>query len=209
MRQHTWWGRGCGAALSGRLNDPVNQAIIRSCRNRHHTHSDPLVTLPADGSKVKIIRGPNIKPLPVKEPLTTGVDRAVKTGDHVTTDQITAGAAHAAALEYPAIAEYVFHPLDQSFCAWPAGGRWPDPGVKTTGRVPAANMRPCTFTWVLKQSWPNRLPGFTAPTWLISHSALVFSNPEQHNRIKQEDRLGFAMLKSSSKDEIIVINEIP
>jgi aconitate hydratase len=69
--------------------------------------------------QVEIIRGPNIKPLSVKEPLTSKLSGQVliKVPDNITTDHIIPGGAKVSTLRYniPAISEYTFERVDPSF----------------------------------------------------------------------------------------------
>jgi aconitate hydratase len=79
-----------------------------------------LSPLPPDlAEKMEVIRGPNIKPLPLKEPLPNKLTGSVliKLGDHVTTDHIIPGGAKVLPLRsnIPAISEYVFERVDPSF----------------------------------------------------------------------------------------------
>ncbi len=78
-----------------------------------------IISPPENSGKVEIVRGPNIKPLPLNNPLTGDLSMTLllKTGDHVTTDQIMPAGAGVLPLRsnIPAISEYVFAPLDQSF----------------------------------------------------------------------------------------------
>ena len=79
-----------------------------------------LAPLLADkAEETELIRGPNIKPLPVKEPLPNKLIGRVliKLGDHVSTDDILPGGSKVLALRsnIPAISEYVFENLDNSF----------------------------------------------------------------------------------------------
>lgn len=78
-----------------------------------------FLTPPADGSAVEIIRGPNIKPMPINDPLPQRVEAqvAIKRPDNVTTDDITpAGAAFSALRSnIPAISEITFGRVDPEF----------------------------------------------------------------------------------------------
>lgn len=76
--------------------------------------------LPIDlAEKVEVIRGPNIQPLPLKEPLPGKLAGRVliKLTDHITTDDIIPGGAKVLALRsnIPAISEYLFERMDPSF----------------------------------------------------------------------------------------------
>jgi aconitate hydratase len=72
-----------------------------------------------DTSSVKVIKGPNIKEVPVKEPLKGNIEAEVllKLGDNITTDDIMP--AGSAVLPFrsniPAISEFVFRNIDAGF----------------------------------------------------------------------------------------------
>ncbi len=69
--------------------------------------------------RIELIRGPNIKPLPLKGPLAKKLTGPVliKLPDHVTTDDILPGGARVLPLRsnIPAISEYVFERIDATF----------------------------------------------------------------------------------------------
>jgi aconitate hydratase len=74
-----------------------------------------------DTSSVKVTKGPNIKEVPVKEPLKGSIEAKVllKLGDNITTDDIMP--AGSAVLPFrsniPAISEFVFRNVDAGFSA--------------------------------------------------------------------------------------------
>ncbi len=72
-----------------------------------------------DGSGVEILRGPNIKPLPVNTPPgeTVAARVSLKAGDNVTTDDITPANAEFSSMRsnIPAIAEFAFSRYDPAF----------------------------------------------------------------------------------------------
>ena len=75
--------------------------------------NDNLFLLPPeDGSKVEIVRGPNIKPLPVAEPPEETLEAKVslKARDNVSTDDITPASAQFSSMRsnMPAMAQYAF-----------------------------------------------------------------------------------------------------
>jgi aconitate hydratase len=74
---------------------------------------------PHRAEKIEVILGPNIKPLPLKEPLPDKVTGRIliKLADNITTDDILPGGAKILPLRsnIPAISEYVFERLDPSF----------------------------------------------------------------------------------------------
>ena len=78
-----------------------------------------MIAPPADGSGVEILRGPNIKALPVFEPLPDKVvaEVALKVGDNITTDHIMPAGAQILPLRsnIPEIAKHVFIRVDPAF----------------------------------------------------------------------------------------------
>lgn len=82
--------------------------------------NDSLIVKPLkDGSKVKILRGPNIAPLPANNPLPNTLSGKVllKVGDNITTDHIMPAGAKILPLRsnIPKISEYVFEVVDPNF----------------------------------------------------------------------------------------------
>jgi aconitate hydratase len=74
---------------------------------------------PGKGEKIETIRGPNIKPVPLKEPLPKQLKGRIlaKVADNITTDDIIPAGAKVLPLRsnIPAISEYVFERIDPSF----------------------------------------------------------------------------------------------
>jgi aconitate hydratase len=109
------------AAVRGRITDPRELGP-------YPTFSLPEKYLPGDqriesprpaGSMIEIIRGPNIAPFPVFDPLPeTWRGRVLlKVGDNITTDHIMPAGAKILPLRsnIPAISEFVFHSVDAGF----------------------------------------------------------------------------------------------
>ena len=85
------------------------------------TEDDMIVRPRPEGeaSRIELIRGSNIKPLPLKGPLPERLSGQIliKVGDHVTTDDILPAGAKILALRsnIPAISEFTFENLDPGF----------------------------------------------------------------------------------------------
>ena len=84
--------------------------------------NDNMVAAPAsveDAPAVEILRGPNIKPFPVNQPLAESIECGVtlKVGDNITTDHIMPAGAKILPLRsnIPAISEYCFTVCDETF----------------------------------------------------------------------------------------------
>ncbi len=83
---------------------------------------DSMILPPApEGADVEIVRGPNIKPIPTRGPLSDVVEFEVllKVGDNITTDHISPAGAKYLPLRsnVPALAEHVFESIDPGFAA--------------------------------------------------------------------------------------------
>ncbi|MCS5697108.1 aconitate hydratase [Desulfofundulus thermocisternus] len=108
-------------ALTGRLTDPRELGIppVVALPEKFHV-DDRMILPPADNpDDVEIVRGPNIKPLPVAGPLPESIEGRVliKVGDNITTDHIMPAGARVLPLRsnIPAMSEYVFTAVDPSF----------------------------------------------------------------------------------------------
>ncbi len=114
----------CAAsALAGHIADPrelgAPPAIAEP--DTYFTDDAMVIVPPADGSRVEIVRGPNIAPLPKMEPLPDILEGPVllKVGDNITTDHIMPGGAQVLPLRsnIPAISEFTFSRVDPEFAA--------------------------------------------------------------------------------------------
>jgi len=116
-------------ALKGFIADPRalrKSAVIRLPKK--FTVDDKMVIKPKKGDKVEVLGGPNIKSLPIKEPLedTLSGPVLIKVGDNITTDHIMPAGSKILPLRsnIPKISEYVFSGVDPEFAerAKGAGG---------------------------------------------------------------------------------------
>ncbi|MBN2030451.1 aconitate hydratase [bacterium] len=112
------------AALTGEITDPRELDIPKTTvRMPEQFPIDDSMIIPPvkKGRDVKIIRGPNIQPLPVQKPLPNRIAGLVllKTEDNITTDHIMPAGAKILPLRsnIPAIAEHVFEVVDPTFAA--------------------------------------------------------------------------------------------
>jgi aconitate hydratase len=112
----------CAAtALRSVITDPrrLGESTIVEPLARYVTNDNMILPPAKDPDAVEIIRGPNIKPVPVAEPLLDTLQGRVllKVGDNITTDHIMPAGAQVLPLRsnIPAIAEYVFWRVDPEF----------------------------------------------------------------------------------------------
>lgn len=111
------------AALAGKLVDPRTLGEYRSVPMPDKFIIDDSMILPPaeNGAEIEIIRGPNIKPLPINEALPEEIEAPVilKVGDNITTDHIVPAGSKVLPLRsnIPAISEYTFSGIDPAFAA--------------------------------------------------------------------------------------------
>lgn len=118
------------SALNGRITDPREWGDFPTLPGTPPViiNDRMIITPPEEGGDVEIIRGPNIRPLPLNStpPDELPMKVLLKAGDHITTDQIMPAGAKILPLRsnIPAISEFVFAPLDENFArrAREAGG---------------------------------------------------------------------------------------
>ncbi|MCW3489391.1 aconitate hydratase [Dethiobacter alkaliphilus] len=109
------------SALTGKLADPRTLGDYKPVElPEKFLIDDSMIIAPAkDPDAVDVVRGPNIKPLPVNEelPETLTVDVLLKVEDNITTDHIMPAGAKILPLRsnIPAISEYVFSGVDAEF----------------------------------------------------------------------------------------------
>ncbi|MDQ1278947.1 MAG: aconitate hydratase [Thermoproteota archaeon] len=111
------------AAIFGKITDPRKLGEYpKVIWPKEFVIDDSMIISPSSKpSEVEIVRGPNIKPLPIRGSLETDLagEVLIKVGDDVSTDAIVPAGAAVMALRsnVPAISEYVFRPVDPGFVA--------------------------------------------------------------------------------------------
>ncbi len=111
------------AALSGVISDPRELGTPPEVKapKRFLTDDAGIIFPPEDGSDVQILRGPNIKPIPRREPMpeTLTGEVLLKVEDNITTDHIMPAGSRILPLRsnIPAISEHVFEAVDPDFPA--------------------------------------------------------------------------------------------
>lgn len=111
------------SALAGVLTDPRELGDMPEFKLPEvFTINDNMIVPPAaaeDMDSVEVLRGPNIKPFPVSEPLAGEIDArcSLKVGDNITTDHIMPAGAKILPLRsnIPKISEYCFAVCDEKF----------------------------------------------------------------------------------------------
>ena len=109
-------------AITGVITDPRDLGVPFKSVDipEKYVLDDRMFIFPEnDGSKVEIVRGPNIKPLPTRDRIANKISGKVllKVGDNITTDHIMPAGAKVLPLRsnVPAISQYVFEAIDPTF----------------------------------------------------------------------------------------------
>lgn len=108
-------------AITGKITDPreLGQYPEIAWPDRFVIDDSDILAPAKDPSKVEVIRGPNIKPLPLRNPMeqTLQGEVLIKVDDNISTDAIMPAGAKILPLRsnIPAISEYVFCWLDPDF----------------------------------------------------------------------------------------------
>ncbi len=112
----------CAAtALYGVITDPVilGEPIVIAPPSRYAVYDNMILAPSSDPESIEIICGPNIKPVPVANPVqdTMRYRILIKVGDNITTDEILPSGAKVLSLRsnVPAISEYTFMAVDPGF----------------------------------------------------------------------------------------------
>ena len=111
------------AAIYGKITDPRKLGNYPKVTwPKAFIIDDSMITPPpSKPEETNVVRGPNIKPLPLRGALESSLEGEVliKVADDVSTDTIMPAGASVMALRsnIPAISEYVFKPIDPSFVA--------------------------------------------------------------------------------------------
>lgn len=111
------------SALSGYLTDPRELGDMPEFKiPEFFDVNDNMIVPPIEADKmdtVEVLRGPNIKPFPVSEPLTQTIDAgcSLKVGDNITTDHIMPAGAKILPLRsnIPEISKHCFAVCDENF----------------------------------------------------------------------------------------------
>ncbi len=109
-------------AVKGEMIDPREAGLeIKSLKEpkKYLINRNLIIPPKSDTSGVRIIKGPNIKEVPLKEPRTNTIEAAVllKLGDNITTDDIMPAGSKVLPFRsnIPAISEFVFRNVDETF----------------------------------------------------------------------------------------------
>ncbi|MDA8082753.1 MAG: aconitate hydratase [Nitrospiraceae bacterium] len=127
-------------AVKGEMVDPRDAGIeIKPFKEpkKYLVNRSSIIPPKDDTSGVRVIKGPNIREVSVKEPLCGVIEAEVllKLGDNVTTDDIMPAGSKVLPFRsnIPAISEFVFSNLDKTFSARAAAARGQGGGIIVGG----------------------------------------------------------------------------
>lgn len=107
------------SAITGTITDPRTLGTPEEIQMPEKFRVDDSLIIPPGSQDTEIIRGPNIKPLPIAPKLSSDLELSVviKLGDNITTDDIMPAGAKILPLRsnIPAMSEFVFNKIDQEF----------------------------------------------------------------------------------------------
>lgn len=167
---------------------------------------------PADGKDVEIVRGPNIKPLPIADPPTDTLEAKVslKARDNVSTDDITPASAQFSSMRsnMPAMAQYAFCRYDPDFAKRAqADGKSFIIGGENYGQGSSREHAAITPMYlgvkmVIAKSFARIHKGN-----LINHGVIpaVFADPAAYDHINLDDDLAITDLRDQMKKKSIEI----
>lgn len=203
------------AALTGEITDPRKLGKYPKIVLPKSINIDDSGIIPPSKTpgKVKVLRGPNIAPLPINKPLPTSITGEVllKVGDNITTDHIMPAGAKILPLRsnIPKISEFVYFQVDQHFAkrAKEKGGGFivggGNYGQGSSREHAALAPMYLGIKLVLVKSFARiHLAN------LINFGILpaTFENSADYNKIKQGDKLAIPSLKKAvSKDNKLEI----
>jgi len=209
-------------ALKGEMTDPRESGIDIEMFEEPETYpidNNLLIPPVEDSSGIEIIKGPNIKEVPVKEAIKDDIEAEVllKLGDNVTTDDIMP--AGSAILPFrsniPAISEYVFYNVDSTFPERARAAKEKGGGVivgaENYGQGSSREHAALAPMYLGIQAVIAKSFARIHRSNLINFGILplVFGNPDDYDKIEQGDRLSIRDVKGSMAGEQKYDVEVP
>ncbi|AMP20897.1 aconitate hydratase [endosymbiont 'TC1' of Trimyema compressum] len=205
------------SALTGYMTDPTTITDGYAVETpTHFLIDDNMILKPSDSPETaEIIKGPNIKPLPVNQPLENNLvgNLLLKVEDNITTDHIMPAGAKVLPLRsnIPEISKYAFSQIDPSFSeraiaengGFIVGGH--NYGQGSSREHAALAPMYLGIKGVITQSFARIYKANLVNFGLLP---LTFKNEEDYNKIQQGDNLEIENVKDLliKKGELILFN---
>ena len=201
------------AMLTGQITDPRSLGEpMKVTVPEKFLIDDGMIILPSDNPEsVEVVRGPNIKPLPIRAELAPDLSGTVllKVADNITTDDIMPAGAKILPLRsnIPAISEHVFEGIDRGFAsrAKAAHGGFVV-GGENYGQVSSREHAALAPMYL-------GVKAVIAKSFARIHRAnlvnfgilpLTFVNPEDYNAISLEDQFEIQGIREALKDTAVL-----
>ena len=209
-------------ALKGEMTDPCESGLkidIPREPSVNIINDNMLIKPREDVRAVKVLKGPNIKEVPVKGPAGEKIEATVllKLGDNVTTDDIMPAGSTILPLRsnIPAISEYVFTNVDSSFSARAKEAKVTGGGIivgaENYGQGSSREHAALAPMYLGIQAVIAKSFARIHRSNLINFGILplIFKSGEDYERIDQGDRLVVDGIKSSltGNRNYIVLNQ--
>jgi len=197
------------SAIKGVITDPRSFGTPPTIKlpERFHINDNMIVRPPEDGSKIEVVRGPNIKPLPKSKPIDNVLEGRVllKVEDNITTDHIMPAGAKILPLRsnIPAISEHVFEVVDPTFPsrAKQEGGGFivggENYGQGSSREHAALAPMYLGIKWVLAKSFARIHKANLVNFGIIP---LTFANADDYDKIDNGDRIKVENVRDSLKN---------
>jgi len=208
------------SALTGVITDPRTLGMTYPRFMEPETvllNTEMLVPPAQEGEQYDLEKGPNIKPLPVLEPLPDNLEGPVllKVGDDISTDEILPAGAKVLPFRsnIPAISRFVFSPVDEAYYeramgfqkqgSFVVGGS--NYGQGSSREHAALAPRYLGVKAVLVKSFARIHLQNLSNFGILP---LIFANPDDWNKIAQGDRLSIPDVRNAIRqgNSVKVIN---
>ncbi len=197
----------CAAtALTGVITDPRDLGVppVVHLPEKFYIDDRGIIPPAKEGERSKILRGPNIKPLPTRGTMPDGLSgkALLKLGDNISTDHIMPAGAKILPLRsnVPAISEFVFFYVDQTFarrakdagsCAVIGGENY---GQGSSREHAALAPMYLGLQFVLTKSFARIHKSNLVNFGILP---LTFVNAADYDRLKQDDQLEIPNVRAS------------
>lgn len=208
------------SAITGYITAPGDLCDVSVLENIKEPEEfiidDTMILKPSeDGTAVEIIRGPNIKPIPINDPMEETIKARVSAvrGDNITTDDITPANAQFSALRsnIPEISRYCYGRIDPQFhdrCleykkSILVGGENYGQGSSRehAAMVPMYLGVKVIITKSMARIHKNNLVNYGI-------LPLIFSDPSDYDGLEQGDELRISDIRSSVKTRMVRVENI-
>ncbi len=183
-----------------------------------YVNSNNLIIPPLpleEAKKVEIIRGPNIKPLPINNPVPQELEVKVslKGGDNISTDDITPANAQFSSMRsnIPLIAEYTYSRYDEDFVSRAKElGSSIIIGGENYGQGSSREHAAISPMFLGVKAVITKSIARIHKNNLINHGvvSLIFTNPVDYDNISLEDTLKITDLPAQIRNKRVIVENL-